>query len=378
MRKTKVLTALAIILLIIVSVASIVFVLYWNKLDLLQYDDGTRDQPGTKSIRIQEASDKKADEVVDPETGLTANEKENLDIVPDSKAKELANVTQDVVPPTVKPIENDEVINILLIGTDEATSYFSRNANSDAMIIASINKGAGTLKLVSLERGTAVPLTVGQYYGQYEWLNAMLRTGGPTFLQETVEECFRVELEGYIRINLQTFIQMVNLCNGIDINLTDLESAYLNNEIPEGKYAVGHAKQLGISDKVQKVKSGVNHLNGETAVLYTRCRYIDSDWNRLQRHRNVIQSAVTSAKALSLDELNTMINNVLPLVQTNLSKAQITELLFAVPGVIGKEAKQMSLPKEGTYSIMQGLHGKNMFSTDFDKNAKILQDFLYK
>ena len=72
-----------------------------------------------------------------------------------------------------------------------------------------------------------------------------------------------------------------------------------------------------------------------------------------------------------------MLNNVLPLIQTNLTKTQISELLLQAPSLRGKTIEQMSLPESGTYSIMQGLYGKNMYAVDFDKNAKTLQEFIY-
>lgn len=378
MRKTKVLTTLAIILLIIVSVASVVFVLYWNKLDLLQFDDGTKDQPssiGDSSVSIKKQGDKnKQNEEERVEEKVNTEE-----LVSDKEAIENPGTVEDIKEPTVQPIQDEKVINLLFIGSDEATQGFSNNANTDSIMIASINTKTDEMKLISLERGIGVPTSLTKFgkTNQYEWISSIIQYGGPGLLEKTVETCFAIDLDGYIRINLQTFIQIVNSCNGVDINLTQKEADYINNKIPEGKYAVGHAKELGISDKVKTVKSGPNHLNGETAVLYARCRYIDSDWGRIQRQRNVIQSAVTSAKDLSISELNLMLNNVLPLIQTNLTKTQISELLLEAPSLRGKTIGQMSLPESGTYSIMQGLYGKNMFAVDFDKNAKTLQNFIY-
>ena len=382
MRKTKVLTALAIILLIIVSVASIVFVLYWNKLDLLQYDDGTKDQPssiGDSSVSIKKQGDKNKSKQDPEEQGEEADKVNTQEFISDKEAAENPGTVEDVKKPTVKPKQDDKVINLLFIGSDEATHGFSNNANTDSIMIASINTKTNEMKLISLERGIGVPTSLTKFgkTNQYEWISSIIQYGGPGLLEKMVETCFAIDIEGYVRINLQTFIQIVNSCNGVDINLTQKEADYINNKISEGSYAVGHAKELGITDKVQAVKTGPNHLNGETAVLYARCRYIDSDWGRIQRHRNVIQSAVTSAKDLSISELNLMLNNVLPLIQTNLTKTQISELLLQAPSLRGKTIEQMSLPESGTYSIMQGLYSKDMYAVDFDKNAKTLQEFIY-
>lgn len=381
MKRAKVLTVIAIIVLIIVILASLLFVFYWNKLDLLQYDDGTKDQPssiGESSVSIKKQGKEDKDE--QDEQNQEEVTKVNIDeLVSDKEAIENPGTVEDVKKPTIQPKEDDRIINILLIGSDEATNSFSNNANTDSIMIASINTKTSNMKLISIERGTGVPTSLTKFgkTNQYEWISSIIQYGGPGLLEKTVETCFAIDIEGYVRINLQTFIQIVNSCNGVDINLTQKEADYINNKIPEGSYAVSHAKELGISDKVQTVKTGTNHLNGETAVLYARCRYIDSDWGRIQRQRNVIQSAVFSAKNLSINELNLMLNNVLPLIQTNLTKAQISELLLQAPSLRGKTIEQMSLPESGTYSIMQGLYGKNMYAVDFDKNARTLQDFIY-
>ena len=278
MRKTKVLTALAIILLIIVSVASIVFVLYWNKLDLLQFDDGTKDQPssiGDSSVSIKKQGDKNKSKQDSEEQGEEAENKVNTEeLISDKEAIENPGTVEDIKKPTIQPKKDGKIINILLIGSDEATQGFSNNANTDSIMIASINTKTNEMKLISLERGIGVPTSLTKFgkTNQYEWISSIIQYGGPGLLEKMVEVCFSIDLDGYIRINLQTFIQIANSCNGVDINLTQKEADYINNKIPEGKYAVGHAKELGITDKVQTVKTGPNHLNGETAVLYARCQ----------------------------------------------------------------------------------------------------------
>lgn len=378
--KRRVLEILLAIFLIIIALFLFAFAYYWNKLSLIQFDDGT--------IKSEDTTYEEATEPVTDENGniVTVNKDGSITTVnPNNETylgneEDLAKLSdnkQEIVPPTVNPVKDEKVVNILLIATDEADTEFSNIANSDCMMLISADKAKGTIKLVSIERGTAVPIQTGRYAGQYDWINAMLRLGGPAMLVETVEECFRVDIEGFVRVNSQTFIQIVNSCGGININLTQLEADYLNLKLPYGDPA-GHIKQLGIAEKVQTVNVGNNCLNGETATLYARCRLIDNDWHRIGRQRKVIQSAISSTRGLSVSELNLMLDKVLPLVQTNLTKGQITELLFSAPKFANATVSEMSLPVNGTYSLMVGMYGKNMYSVDFDANAKALQQFLYK
>lgn len=151
-----------------------------------------------------------------------------------------------------------------------------------------------------------VPILDGKYKGQYDWLTHTFRYGGADLMMREVMECFKVDVERYIRVNFATFKQGIESVGGVDINLSVAEADYLNRT--DGKI----------------YSAGLNHLNSKAALAYARCRKIDSDWHRIERQRNVIQAVVTKMKELSITELNDLLNNVLTLVQTNLTKLEIT------------------------------------------------------
>ena len=52
---------------------------------------------------------------------------------------------------------NDDVLNVLLLGTDERSDEYSENARSDCMMILSLNRKTHKMRLTSLERGIGVP-----------------------------------------------------------------------------------------------------------------------------------------------------------------------------------------------------------------------------
>lgn len=354
-RVEKALLIFLLVILSIFTIAATAFAFYWNKLDLLQYEEAINDlaDPISLTKSVSSSSLQQSDD--------DGGSKEPEQLISDETVAELQTVDQKVVAPKQEVKEDSGVLNVLIIGTDESSERFTNNANSDCMIILSIDKARDTVKLVSIERGTGVPISIGQYAGEYEWINNMVRVGGPGFLQRTVSEVFRIDLMGYIRVNPYTFIKIVEACGGININLTQEEADYINKSLEGDK----------------KLTSGKNRLDGKTAERYARLRAIDDDWSRIGRQRTVIQAAITQAKDMPILEINGMLDMVLPYVQTNLTKSQITELIFQVPSIAGKTAQQKTIPVEGTYSIMQNRYGKNMFSVDFETNAKELQKFLY-
>lgn len=258
------------------------------------------------------------------------------------------------------------MFNVLLIGTDERVKEFSDNARGDSCILLSIDKKTMCVHLISFERGMGVPILDGQYEGQWDWLTHTFRYGGADLMMREIEECFKVDVDHYIRVNFNTFEQLVNAVGGVDIDLTELEAQGLNGQVRTN--ARTHTE----------VHAGVNHLDGYDALQYSRLRYIDSDWQRVQRQRNVIQEVIAQTKNLGLLELNNLLDTILPLVQTNLTEGDITSLALSLaPKLSQVTVEQMTIPVEGTYGSMAGMGGRTLYAVDFETNAGILQDALY-
>ena len=284
--------------------------------------------------------------------------------------QEMLDVTEDLderdaILATGEIFSDSDVFNILLIGTDERTEEFSTNARGDACMLLSINKSTGIIHLISFERGMGVPILEGQYEGQYDWLTHTFRYGGAELMMKEIRECFKVDVTHYIRVNFNTFIEGIDAIGGVDISLTQAEVDYI----------LYRAEVEG--NGIQQVTVGLNHMNGATALSYARCRKIDSDWNRISRQRTVIQAAVDQVKDLNVLELNSMLDTVLPLIQTNLTNEEILSLAMIVPLFWGNDFEQATIPVEGTYGSMKGMGGRSLFSVDFDTNAKALQEMLY-
>lgn len=334
-KKHKVLTRILIGILIFVLV--VVGLAVWfisSKLNKINYDDG-----------------KKVGEISDIITDYDENGEGEENILTEEDIKNLENTS--AIPATSEIFADSDVFNILLLGTDERTPEFNVDARADSIMLLSINKEDESIKLVSLERGMGVPILEGQYAGQYDWLTHCFRYGGADLMIKEVRECFRIDVNRYVRVNFNTFSQIVDSVGGVDISLTSAE-----------------AKALGLSE-------GMNHLDGRNALAYSRLRKIDSDWQRIGRQRNVLQSALKAAKGMSLLEINDAADTILPLIQTNLTKGEILDLIWFAPNILGKDIEQMTIPQEGTYGGMKGMGGRSLFAVDFETNAQILREFFY-
>ncbi len=249
------------------------------------------------------------------------------------------------------------VTNLLLIGTDERTEAFSDKARADCMMLLSFNSRTDTVSLVSLERGMTVSyLKSDGTYGS-DLLTHVFRHGGAGLLIHTIENTFKVKIDGYVRVNFHTFAQIIDRLGGVDITLDADEVRGLNTEKHKGQ----------VIDRPLSV--GINHLSGEEALLYARLRWIDSDFQRIQRQRKVIVAVKEKLRDVSAFRLMGIAGDILPLVQTNLSASRMASALFKGSMALGSDTQQMTVPFKGTY--------KKLKAVDFEQNAALLREKLY-
>lgn len=339
-----ILIVLLILLLLVLAVVGLAYGYYRSKINMLQ-----EDTPVTGTLSTQ-------DEI---EINNNAQDyAEEIQNMLDSETLPTIEVTESTMP--VK--EDGEVINILLIGTDDRTRDFSTNARGDSCMLFSVNTHGDhpVISLVSFERGMGVPILDGQYKGQWDWLTHTFRYGGAELMLREIQECFKVDVDYYVRVNHHAFEAGIDALGGVDVYFDEAEATYFRN---------GHVSP--------DIYPGMNHLDGRLALAYSRLREIDSDWSRIQRQREVIFSALDQLKKMNLAEIDGLINELLSLVRTNLDEKTITKLLLLAPELMNAEFQQMTIPQKGTYGGMTGMGGRPLYAVDFETNAQILHDFVY-
>ena len=218
-------------------------------------------------------------------------------------------------------------------------------------------QSASYVTMVSLERGMTVSyLKSDGTYGS-DLLTHVFRHGGAGLLIHTIENTFKVKIDGYVRVNFHTFAQIIDRLGGVDITLDADEVRGLNTEKHKGQ----------VIDRPLSV--GINHLSGEEALLYARLRWIDSDFQRIQRQRKVIVAVKEKLRDVSAFRLMGIAGDILPLVQTNLSASRMASALFKGSMALGSDTQQMTVPFKGTY--------KKLKAVDFEQNAALLREKLY-
>lgn len=255
-------------------------------------------------------------------------------IIEDAKNNEK---TADILKDNDKQIEkniknnkiwyNNDIINILLMGIDNGSINYPYG-RSDSMIVASINKKTKKVKLVSLARSAYVSI---KGYPNTR-LNHAHGYGGAALAMNTVERNYRIRIDNYISTNFECFKQLIDQLGGVDITLTKKEARAMKAKLRSEGYTY--------------IGAGNYRLNGETALYYVRLRKIDSDRQRTQRQRNVLTSIATRIQNMGFIEMNSLLNRILPLITTNLSKRQIVSQLTNVSSYLSNGIEQDVLPNK--------------------------------
>lgn len=295
-----------------------------------------------------------ADKILEDDPELVPIDPEGEDI-PSVEDLTIPNETGPSAEPA-DPVNWDNVINIMLIGQDRLPGQGRQR--SDSMILLTVNKSKGTITLTSFMRDQYV--RIPGYKNNK--MNSAYAFGGMKLLNATLETNFGVKVDGDIEVDFNNFEKLIDMLGGVDIKLTSKEAKHLNS---------GYG---------WKLSAGTQRLNGKQALAYSRIRKIDSDYRRAERQRTVISSLINRYKTLSLPEMLSMIEDVLPLVTTNMSKNEIIDIAVEVaPMLAGAEMNTMRIPVDGTFRqgtvrVRPGLAAWFQYDIDFDANRKVLRD----
>jgi LCP family protein required for cell wall assembly len=251
-------------------------------------------------------------------------------------------------------------INVLLVGVDAREGEV--DSRSDTMMLVTLDNKNKQIKLTSFLRDSFVEIAGINYWSK---LNSAYFRGGIQTLSDTLELNFRVDIQYYALVDFEIFTTIVDSIGGINVDVTERESYYTY-----------HSGDVGVPVRIEAGEDIL--LNGEQALWYSRIRYLDSDFQRTQRQRKVITAIVEKASKMSLTDLYSLAEKIIPLVKTNMSSNQIMSLgLAAVKDrVYSYPIVQHQIPADGTWSnkTIQGVGASLVM--DIPQNQQLLHSFL--
>lgn len=207
--------------------------------------------------------------------------------------------------------------NIALFGVDSRSSNLGEGNRSDCIIIASINNDTKEVKLISVYRDTYVNI---DGYGLDKITHAY-SYGGPELAIKTLNENFDLNIEEFVTVNFDSVADAVNALGGITIDIQPEEIEYLNSYLAETSKVTGLTTETITS-------SGPQTLDGVQAVAYSRIRYTaGGDYKRTERMRTVIEAMFDKVKTKSMGKINSIADEILPEVYTNIKSGDIINLI---------------------------------------------------
>ncbi|WP_051623636.1 LCP family protein [Clostridium hydrogeniformans] len=262
--------------------------------------------------------------------------------------------------PEVSYSEVQGITNILLVGIDARD--INEPSRSDAILIATIDNNNKNLKFTSIMRDSYVEI---KGLGETK-INAAYAKGGIGLLIDTIERNFNLELDKYVVVNFLGFQDIVDALGGIEVNIKDYEIDEMNKYIGEVN-----------ENKSPKIESaGVNHLDGQRALAYTRIRKVgDGSYERTKRQREVMRLIAYKVMDLNVIQYPNILGKISDYIKTNIEPINIINYGYTVSKFQPLNVEELQIPLN---ELSEGRVYKGSWVLLMDKkqNSKILLNFI--
>lgn len=252
-----------------------------------------------------------------------------------------------------------DIFNVALFGLDTRDEE-AFTGRSDSIIIVSVDRKNNTVKLSSILRDSYVSI---DGHKDQKICHAYA-FGGAQLAIKTLNQNFNMNITDYVSINFAKLAQAIDMLGGVDINITEAERAHLN--------------QIGDDDNPDfhyLEQAGQVHLTGEQAVVYARLRKIDSDVERSNRQKRVIEALLVQARKVSPSKYAELLKRGMSLCETSLSFSEIMSFAPMIKSDI--QITMTNIPGEEENAIGGMYEGAWVWRYDLQKASERLHLFIY-
>jgi polyisoprenyl-teichoic acid--peptidoglycan teichoic acid transferase len=187
----------------------------------------------------------------------------------------------------------DSPTDILLLGTDHATNGQagrSSDDHSDSMMLLRLDPGRHRITYLSIPRDLGVTID-----GVYQKINAAMQLGGPRLAVQTVDNLLgsALPVNHIVLVDFEQFQTLVDAVGGITVNVPE--------KILSNRFDCPYSTQARCQQwPGWRFAKGPQHMNGHTALIYSRIRenQLDPSWTDFQRQQD--QQAVMQATLAKL------------------------------------------------------------------------------
>jgi LCP family protein required for cell wall assembly len=220
----------------------------------------------------------------------------------------------------------DGVTHIIVLGTDHRPP--AEGWRTDTMILVSIDPEKKLVSMVSIPRDlyVAIPghgktrLNLADNIGEAEHYPG----GGPALLRATLENNLALTFDRYVRIDFQGFTEVVDTLGGVDVDVRCPTELWVPNMKHWGEYLL-----------YRTIPAGMQHMDGDLALIYCRCRAHTPVFDRDRRQRETLLAIRNRGLELGvpglLPRLFDLLETMEEHVQTDLGADEIVALAQLMP-----------------------------------------------
>jgi len=187
----------------------------------------------------------------------------------------------------------DTATDILLLGTDHSNNGQpgrSSDEHSDSMMLLRTDPSRHRITYLAIPRDLGVSIN-----GVYQKINAAMQIGGPRLAVETVDQLLGSQLpvNHVVVVDFGSFQKLIDAVGGIDV---DVPENILSNRFDCPYSTAARCEQW----QGWRFHKGRQHMDGHTALIYSRIREnrLDPSWTDFKRSQN--QQAVMQATLAKL------------------------------------------------------------------------------
>lgn len=230
----------------------------------------------------------------------------------------------------------NEPFTALILGVDSETDELNDDAafNGDTIILATFNPKTLSATLFSIPRDTYVPIACkGKTYNKINSSAAY----GTKCVTDTIENLTGINIDYYVKINFKGVVDLVQALKGITVDVEKPDFNFNQGVNCNGKVCEQNSDRLWGSHTVY-IEPGVQTLNGEQALAYSRCRhlYAISDLARNKHQQDVIMAIAKKMLTIrSYNQFEKVLNAVSKNISTNMSRDSILSAYQILKKMVG-------------------------------------------
>lgn len=221
-------------------------------------------------------------------------------------------------------------LTFLLIGSDsrDPSGEGPPSARSDVIMLMRVTADRQQVQFISIPRDSWVAVPG---YGLNK-INAAYAFGGPTLLIRTVESVTATRIDHFAAVDFAGFKEITDALGGVDVRVARTTTS------------------RGVT-----FTAGINHLNGDEALVYVRQRYDlpGGDLDRVQRQQNYMRAMMAEVFRQNMlgdlgqtDDLLLALTSAISVDET-LSNTDLVGLAYSLRGLNANSLSFLTVPVAG-------------------------------